>query len=51
MEDAILKAPICDMCIIYRGDPIPTGYYRIAKSPSNVKANLNNGSGGKTMYV
>jgi len=50
MNLEILKAPICDICIIARNDPIPEGFYRLSRTLSNQKANLNNGSGGKTMY-
>jgi hypothetical protein len=37
----ILRAPIVDICIIQRGDPIPPGFYRIARTPGNRRACLN----------
>ena len=50
-SDVILKAPVCDICMVAKGDAIPAGYYRIAKTPNNYKANFNTGSGGKTLYL
>lgn len=47
----ILQAPICDVCVIQRGDSIPDGFYRISKTLSNRKANLNTGSGGNNIYL
>jgi len=47
----ILDAPICDICIIQRGEPVPEGYFRILKSPTNRKASLNVGSGGNNIYL
>eukprot|EP01038_Epipyxis_sp_PR26KG_P012843 gene12843-17217_t len=47
----ILKAPICDMCIIQPGESVPNGYYRLYKTSSNKKANLNTNSGGNPIYL
>ena len=51
INEDILKAPVCDICFVMRSDPIPTGFYRIAKTPGNHKANFNSGAGGKTLYL
>ena len=50
-NEMIIKAPITDICIVAKGDSIPPGYYRVAKTPGNHKANFNNGTGGKSMYL
>lgn len=47
----ILSAPICDVCIVQYGEAIPDGYYRLLKTLSNKKANLNSGSGGNPIYL
>ena len=50
-DEMVIKAPITDICMVIKGDPIPPGYYRIARTPSNLKANFNTGTGGKSMYL
>ena len=50
-DQDILSAPICDICIVLRGDAVPPGYHRLAKTPKNKKANLNTGSGGTQLFL
>ena len=47
----ILSAPITDICVIQRGDAVPTGFYKISLTPSGKKANLNTGSGGNALFL
>jgi len=47
----ILSAPICDICVIQRGQEVPQGYFRLYRTPKNKKANLNAGSGGNQIYL
>lgn len=47
----ILQAPICDLCIILGGETVPDGFFRLYKTTSNKKANLNSGSGGNGIYL
>eukprot|EP00981_Chlorochromonas_danica_P004234 scaffold857_cov152-Ochromonas_danica.AAC.17 len=51
LSQEILDAPITDICIVQHGDTIPEGFYRLLKTPSNKKANLNSGSGGNPIYL
>lgn len=51
VDPRILDAPICDIRIIQRGDQIPEGFYRISRTPSGKKANLNTNSGGNSLYL
>lgn len=51
VNEDILKAPVCDICFVTRNDPLPEGFYRVAKTPGNHKANFNSGAGGKTLYL
>ncbi|RYG66715.1 multivesicular body subunit 12 [archaeon] len=51
LSQEILDAPICDVCIIQYGEAVPDGFYRLLKTPSNKKANLNSGSGGNPIYL
>jgi hypothetical protein len=37
----ILRAPIVDMCIVQRGEVMPPGFYRIARTPTNRRACFN----------
>jgi hypothetical protein len=50
-SEAILSAPIADICVISKNEVIPEGYYRISRTPSHKKANLNTGAGGDSMYL
>ena len=50
VSDAVLKAPITELCVIQRGEPVPQGFLRISKTPGNKKANLNASSGGNHLY-
>ena len=50
ISDAVLKAPITELCVIQRGEPVPLGFLRISKTPGNKKANLNASSGGNHLY-
>jgi len=50
-DPTVLSAPICDICIVQRGDAVPPGYRRLAKTPKNKKANLNTGSGGTQLFL
>ena len=47
---AILDAPIADICIVSKSEHVPEGYYRINRTPSNKKANLNTGAGGDALF-
>ena len=47
----ILSAPICDVCIVQAKTPAPPGFYRIHRTPSNKKADLNTSSGGNPLYL
>ena len=47
----VLASPICDICVVQYNEPIPDGFYRISKSPSNKSANLNSGSGGNKIFL
>lgn len=51
LSQEILDAPICDVCIIQYGEAVPDGFYRLLKTPSNKKGNLNSGSGGNPIYL
>lgn len=50
ISEAVLKAPITELCVIQRGEPVPTGFLRISRTPTNKKANLNASSGGNHLY-
>eukprot|EP00602_Paraphysomonas_sp_CaronLab_P009335 CAMPEP_0185037178 /NCGR_PEP_ID=MMETSP1103-20130426/31197_1 /TAXON_ID=36769 /ORGANISM="Paraphysomonas bandaiensis, Strain Caron Lab Isolate" /LENGTH=1936 /DNA_ID=CAMNT_0027575031 /DNA_START=65 /DNA_END=5872 /DNA_ORIENTATION=- len=50
-SESILNAPITDICLIQRSEIVPEGYYRLARTPSNKKADLNTGSGGTHLYI
>lgn len=50
-SEAILNAPITDICIVQRNEPTPTNFYRISRTPSNKRADLNTGSGGSHLYL
>jgi hypothetical protein len=47
----VLEAPICDLLIVQQSESIPDGFFRILKTTSNKKANLNSGSGGNPIYL
>jgi hypothetical protein len=47
----ILNAPICDVCIVQTGTLPPPGFYRIHKTPTNKKADLNLSSSGNPLYL
>lgn len=49
-SEAILRAPITELCVIQRGEPVPHGFLRISRTPTNKKANLNASSGGNHMF-
>ena len=51
ISEEILRAPITEICIIQRGEPVPAGFYRLTRTPSNRKANLNAGSNGHHLYL
>ena len=50
VNESILKAPITELCVIQRGEPVPPGFLRILKTPGNKKANLNASSGGNHLF-
>jgi hypothetical protein len=47
----ILNAPICDVCIVQAKTMPPPGFYRVHKTPSNKKADINTSSGGNPLYL
>ena len=47
----LIKAPISEICIIQRGEPVPDGFLRLTRTPSHKRANLNTGSGGNHIYI
>jgi len=49
--ESILRAPISDICVISKSDVTPEGYYRISRTISDKKADLNTGSGGMHLYL
>lgn len=51
IDPEILAAPICEVCIVQRGEAVPKGYHRLSKTPKNKKANLNAGSGGHQLFL
>jgi len=51
LDMKILLAPICDICIIGKGDVVPDGFYRLSKSVNYKKADLNSKSGGSQLYL
>lgn len=51
VDPDILNAPICDVCIVQAKTMPPPGYYRIHKTPSYKKADLNASSGGNPLYL
>jgi hypothetical protein len=51
LDNSILSSPIVDVCIIQKGEEIPDGYFRIAKTINNKKADLNHTSGGSHIYL
>ena len=50
ISESILKAPISELCVIQRGEPVPHGFLRISRTPTNKKANLNASSGGNHLF-
>jgi hypothetical protein len=50
ISESILKAPISELCVIQRGEPVPDGFLRISRTPTNKKANLNASSGGNHLF-
>jgi hypothetical protein len=50
-DPVVLAAPITDICLVHKTDPIPDGFYRLSKTLSNRKATLNYKSGGNEIYV
>ena len=51
ISEEILRAPITEICVIQRGEPVPAGFYRLTRTPSNKKANMNSGSNGHHLYL
>lgn len=51
IDPEVLAAPICDMCIVFKGDPMPPGFLRIARTNKLKKADLNHGAGGVSCYL
>jgi hypothetical protein len=51
VDPEILNAPICDVCIVQAKTMPPPGFYRIHKTPSYKKADLNTSSGGNPLYL
>ena len=49
-SSVILNAPITEICVLQKNDSPPTGYYRVSKTPTGKRANVNTGSGGSPMY-
>ena len=47
----ILRAPITDICVIFKNEKPPLGYYRIGKTSYGKQANVNVGSGGDIMFL
>lgn len=47
----VIDAPITDICIVQRGEPVPEGFFRLSKTQSNKKANLNAHSGGNHIFL
>jgi uncharacterized membrane protein YgcG len=50
-NEEILNAPIIDICIIQRNEVVPEGYYRLSRTTSNKRADLNTGSTGHHLYL
>lgn len=51
VDPEILNAPICDVCIVQAKTMPPPGFYRLHKTPTNKKADLNTASGGNPLYL
>jgi hypothetical protein len=51
ISEDILNAPIMDICIIQRNEVVPEGYFRLSRTPSNKRADLNTGSTGHHLYL
>ena len=47
----IINASILDICGVPKGEVVPEGYYRISKTLSGQKANLNMNSGGTPLFL
>lgn len=47
---ALLSSPITDIMIVAKSEEVPEGYFRIARTPTNKRANLNTSSGGNQLY-
>eukprot|EP01032_Pedospumella_encystans_P009092 gene9092-10735_t len=51
VDPEILNAPICDVCIVQSKTLPPPGFYRLHKTPTNKKADLNLASSGNPLYL
>ncbi len=51
VDAEILNAPICDVCIVQSKTLPPPGFYRLHKTPTNKKADLNLASSGNPLYL
>lgn len=51
VDPEILNAPIVDVCIVQAKTMPPPDFYRIHKTPTNKKADLNMASGGNPLYL
>jgi len=51
VDPEILNAPICDVCIVQSKTLPPPGFYRLHKTPTNKKADLNLSSSGNPLYL
>ena len=47
----VLDAPIIDICLILKNEVVPDGFYRLSRTPTNKKADLNSGSGGSHLFL
>jgi hypothetical protein len=47
----VIRAPITDICIVQKSDPVPEGFYRISRTPSHRAADLKTGTGGNKLFI
>jgi hypothetical protein len=50
-DPVMINAPITDICLVHKSDPVPDGYYRLSKTLTNKRATLNYKSGGNEIYL
>lgn len=46
-----IRAPITDICIVQKSDPVPEGYYRVSRTPTHRAADLKTGTGGNKLFI